>query len=373
MKPIPVAGPWITKKEIAYVTDAVTNAWYENANVYHDRLEAAFRDYLMVDYAMALPSCTSAIHLALAALGIGPGDEVIVPELTWIASAAPVSYVGATPVFVDIDPKTWCISLDAFERAINKNTKAVIVVDLYGNMPNYRELNYIAKKHGITVIEDAAEAIGSRYKSCPAGSCGDVGVFSFHGSKTVTAGEGGMLVCNDTTLFKRCQVLRDHGRDPKDTAFFNSEVAYKYKMSSMQAALALAQMERLPQLVKRKKQIFEWYHAELWDVTGVSLNPYIPDVDSSDWMVTAVFNTTPVIDRTYLTEYFSRNGIATRPMFYPLSSLPAYRGKRNHRKWKAPHAYSLYSRAINLPSALTLMRRQVVYVCDKLKDFLGVD
>ena len=183
MKNISISGPWITDKEVEYVADAARNAWYENANMYHEKFEKAFAKYLGVKYAIALPSCTSAIHLSLLALGIGPGDEVIVPDVTWIATAAPISYVGATPVFADIDPKTWCLSAKSFQECISARTKAVIPVDLYGSVPDWDSILSIADKHKIFVIEDAAEAIGSEYKGKKAGSFGDTGCFSFHGSK----------------------------------------------------------------------------------------------------------------------------------------------------------------------------------------------
>ena len=194
MEKIPVSGPWITQKEIDYVADAAKTAWYSNANVYNLRFETAFAEYLGVKYAISLPSCTSAIHLSLLAIGVGPDDEVIVPDITWIATAAPISYVGATPVFADIDPKTWCLSAESFEECITPRSKAVIPVDLYGNVPDWDAILTIARKHDIAVIEDAAEAIGSEYRGKRAGSFGVTGTFSFHGSKTMTTGEGGMLV-----------------------------------------------------------------------------------------------------------------------------------------------------------------------------------
>ena len=259
MERIPVAGPSITQKEIDYVTDAVTNCWYGEANRYHDRFERAFAEFLGVKYAVALPSCTSAIHLALAALGIGPGDEVVVPDITWIASAAPISYLGATPVFADVDSQSWCLAPESLEAVITPRTKAVIPVDLYGNVPDMNAIREIAARRGLHVIEDAAEAIGSQYRGRQAGSLGDVGVFSFHGSKTVTTGEGGMLVTDHANIYERVLLLRDHGRRPTDKMFWNSEVAYKYKMSSMQAALGLAQLERIGELAERKREIFAWY------------------------------------------------------------------------------------------------------------------
>src|SRR2546423_5498625 len=236
MERIPVAGPSITQKEIDYVTDAVTNAGYGRAHIYHDRFEKAFAEYLGVRHAMTLPSCTSAIHLSLLALGVGPGDEVIVPDATWIASAAPITYVGATPVFADIDEKTWCLSAQSFEECITAKTKAAIPVDLYGNMPDMDAILEVATRNNISVIEDAAEAAGAEYKGKKAGSFGDVGVFSFHGSKTLTTGEGGMLVTDRDDLHRRVVFLRDLGRGPRDKQFWKTEVAFKYKMSSIQAA-----------------------------------------------------------------------------------------------------------------------------------------
>ena len=209
-----IAGPWITQKELDYVADAVAHAWYGNANIYQERFEKAFCEYLGVKYAICLPSCTSAIHLSLLALGIGDGDEVIVPEGTWIASAAPVTYVGATPIFADIDAKNWCLSPASFDRWITPRTRAVIPVDLYGNVADYQALKEIANRHNIAIIEDAAEALGAEYQGKKAGSLGDCGVFSFHGSKTVTSGEGGMLVTDREDLYERILFLRDHWRAP---------------------------------------------------------------------------------------------------------------------------------------------------------------
>jgi perosamine synthetase len=183
---IPVSGPWITEREVEYVADAVRSAWYANHLVYHSKFERAFAEYLGVQHTMALPSCTSAIHLALAALGVGPGDEVIVPDVTWIASVAPVTYVGATPVFADIDPVNWCIDPASVEALLTPRTRAIIAVELYGSMPDWDALLDLSERHGIPIIEDAAEAVGSRHNGRPAGSLGRISVFSFHGSKTLT-------------------------------------------------------------------------------------------------------------------------------------------------------------------------------------------
>ncbi len=373
MDRIPVAGPWITQKEIDYVADAVRNAWYSNANIYHERFERGFAEYLGVRYAIALPSCTSAIHLALLAFGVGPGDEIIVPDTTWIATAAPISYVGATPVFADIDPETWCLSAQAFEACITPRTKAVIPVDLYGGMPDMDAIREIAARHRIVIIEDAAEAIGSEYHGKRAGSLGDVGVFSFHGSKTLTTGEGGMLVTDSEDIFHRVMFLRDHGRKPGDIQFYNTEVAYKYKMSSMQAALGLAQLERVEELVARKREIFDWYRDALAGMDGVTLNAEPPGTRNSYWMVTVILDAKFGIRKEQLMTHLSEQGIATRSFFYPLSSLPAYAELRQAAEAQTRNrvSYKVSPYGVNLPSALNLTGEQVGHVCDTLMRIAG--
>lgn len=369
---MPVAGPWITGKEIAYVADAVRKGWYEKANIYQERFEKNFAEYIGVRHAIALPSCTSAIHLSLLALGIGPGNEVIVPDITWIASAAPITYVGATPIFADIDPKTWCLSAKSFGECITSRTKAVIPVDLYGNMPDMAPIGDIARRRGIAIIEDAAEAIGSEYHGKKSGSLGDTGVFSFHGSKTLTTGEGGMLVTSRKDVYERSLFLRDHGRKPGDKIFWNTEVAYKYKMSSMQAALGLAQLERIEELIAYKREIFSWYKNELGTGEGITLNQEAVGTKSTYWMVTAVLDRKCGIKTDRLIELMSKKGIECRPFFHPLSSLPAYAGSDQARKAGRRNqvSYEISPYGINLPSGLNITERKVEFVCDSLKRIL---
>jgi perosamine synthetase len=319
---IPVAGPWISEKEIAYVTDAVTHGWYDQANGYIDRFESAFKEYLGRKYAISLPSCTSGLHLSLLALGIESGDEVIVPDATWIASAAPISYVGATPVFADIDPQTWCLSAETVRPLISEKTKAIIAVNLYGHMPEYEPLLAL----DVPVIEDAAESIGSLYKGKTSGIFGVTSCFSFHGSKTLTTGEGGMLVTDDDQIYKRCMILRDHGRLPGDTLFQNIEIGYKYKMSNLQAALGLAQLERLEELVQKKREIFYWYKELLEEANGIFLNPDHPDLYNSYWMTTVLWGASLKQTKFDMVQKLKEAGIASRPFFSPLSSLRAYEG-----------------------------------------------
>jgi perosamine synthetase len=373
MKRVPVAGPWITAKEVEYVADAAANGWYENANVYCDRFEKAFAAYVGTRHAVSLPSCTSAIHLSLLALGVGPGDEVVVPEITWIASAAPVAYVGATPVFADVDAKTWCLSAASFAAAITPRTRAVIPVDLYGGMPDMDAVRAVAIRHGIAVVEDAAEAIGSRYRGRAAGSFGDTGVFSFHGSKTLTTGEGGMLVTDRDDVHARVLVLRDHGRVPGDTSFLNAEVAHKYKMSAVQAALGLAQLERIDELIDRKRRIFGWYEDSLRGLRGVVLNHEPPEVLNSYWMVTMILDRGLGLDKDRVIGALAERGIACRPVFSPLSSIPAFANHPLHARAQATNAvsYAMGPYGVNLPSALTLDEETVHRVAENVRDVLA--
>ncbi|AOZ03945.1 glutamine--scyllo-inositol aminotransferase [Cupriavidus sp. USMAHM13] len=372
MKRIHVSGPSITEREIAYVTDAVSHAWLSNANVYNERFERAFADYHGVRHAVSLPSCTSALHLSLLALGIGPGDEVIVPDCTWIASAAPISYVGATPVFADIERDTWCLSAEAVEACVTPRTRALIAVDLYGGMPDYEALHAVARRHGIAVIEDAAEAAGSQYRGRAAGTLGAVGTFSFHGSKTLTTGEGGMLITDDDAIYRRVLVLRDHGRQPGDTLFDNREVGYKYKMSSLQAALGLAQIERIEELVARKREIFAWYREALDGCSDITLNSEPPQVRNSYWMVTAVLPAR-LGGKVAAIRHLAERGIDTRPFFSPLSSLQAYAGSASALQARERNrvCYEIGPHAINLPSGLQLERADVERVARELKGLLA--
>jgi len=372
---IPVSGPSITQLEIDYVTDAVKNAWYSQYKVYNERFERAFADYLGVSFAISLPSCTSAIHLSLLALNIGKGDQVIVPDITWIGSSAPISYVGATPIFADIDSKTWCISPESFEELITPKTKAVILVDLYGNMPDIDAIRKIANQHDIAIIEDAAESIGSMYKGRKAGSFGDTGMFSFHGSKIMTTGEGGMLVTDSDDIYKRCLVLSDHGRHPEDPKlFWQREIGFKYKMSCLQAALGLAQLERIDELTLHKRDIFSWYQSELKDVDGLTLNYEAPGTKSTYWMVTVILNKMFGIDKERLISVLSDRNIDSRPFFYPLSSLPAYESfeQAQEAQKRNKNSYSISRWGVNLPCGMNMTQEKVLYVCDSLKSILNL-
>jgi len=370
---IPVAGPWVTEREIEYVADAARNAWFSNHYEYNRRFEEAFATYVGVKHAVSLPHCTAAIHLSLAAAGVGPGDEVIVPDVTWIASVAPVVYVGATPVFADILKDTWCIDPRSVEAAVTPRTKAIIGVDLYGSMANWSELRRIADRHNLLLIEDAAEALGSEYGGRKAGALGDTGVFSFHGSKTLTTGEGGMFVTNDDYLHERVMTLRDHGRPPGDKLFLNTEIGFKYKMSALQAAFGLAQIERVEELIARKRQIFDWYKTELKDVDGITLNAEPQGTINSYWMVTVIAYPSYGMDKFALMAAFRERNIDTRPFFSPLSSLPAFaeRPDSSAHMPECPVGETIAKFGINLPSGYHMTEEKVQTVCAAMRDILS--
>jgi perosamine synthetase len=368
-----VAGPWITEREIRYVSEAAATDWYEGAGQALKRFEQAFAASVGVRHAIGVPHCTAGLHLALLALGVGQGDEVIVPDATWVATAAPIFYVGATPVFADIDPLTWCVTADSIERCITPRTKAIIVVDLYGGMPPMDAIRALAQTHGIPVLEDAAQAIGARIGTSVAGSFGDIATFSFHGSKTMTTGEGGMIVTDRTDLYDRCVFLRDHGRPPGSFRLFvATEVGYKYKLSGLQAAFGLAQLERLEELVARKRAIFSWYADRLGELPGLTLNYEAPDTRNTYWMVTMVVDPQLALTQTAMMEHFDRCQIETRPFFHPLSSQPAFAHAPDAAKaaTRNIHAYGVSPRAINLPSALLLEESQVDRVCNAVRQLL---
>ncbi|GAA3540159.1 DegT/DnrJ/EryC1/StrS family aminotransferase [Zobellella aerophila] len=344
--PIAYTKPSITELEIRYVTEAVTNGWGASCYEYIERLEHQFSSYLGVNYAVATSSCTGALHLGLAAAGIGPGDEVIIADSNWIASVAPVVHLGATPVFVDILEDSWCLDPSAVEGAITANTKAIIAVHLYGNLCQMSELKLLADKYNLLLIEDAAEALGSEYHGKKAGSMSDFGVFSFHGTKTMTTGEGGMFVTNNSQLYEKVLTLSNHGRKRgQQKQFWPDELGFKYKMSNIQAALGCAQLERINEIIKRKRDILHQYKKTLAHYSEITLNPEPTGTVNSAWMPTAVFSAESGITREKLQQAFTAENIDARVFFWPLSHLPMFAQPN-----ESSVSWSICNRAINLPS-----------------------
>ena len=347
MKPrILYTKPSITEREVAYATDAAQNGWGERCYEYINRFEQQFAMHLGAAHAIATSSCTGALHMGMAALGIGPGDEVILADTNWIASAAPIVHLGARPVFVDIRPDSWCIDPAAAEAAITPRTKAILAVHLYGNLCDMDALLDLGRRHGIPVIEDAAEAIGSQYQGRRAGSMGVFGSFSFHGTKTLTTGEGGMFVTQDADLYERVLTLSNHGRARGQTKqFWPDVVGFKYKMSNLQAAIGCAQVERIEALIARKQEIYQTYRQLLAGLRGMQINPEPPGTVNGAWMPTVVFDEAAGITREALQQAFAAENIDARVFFHPLSSLPMFEDCPANC-----HAWSIPGRAINLPS-----------------------
>jgi len=365
-KLIPVTGPWITEKEVKYVTQAARDGWNENYKKYTDLFEKKFAAYVDRKYALATSSCTGALHLSFLSLGFKRGDEVIAPNITWIATVEPLYWMGVKVIFADIEPDTWCIDPKDIEKKITKKTKAIVVVDLYGHIAEMKKILTIAKKYKLKVIEDAAEAVGSEYYGKKAGSFGDVSVFSFHGSKTMVTGEGGMLLTNNKKIIERARYFNDHCKDLKK-AFWNLEIGYKYKMSNFQAAYGLAQLERINELIEKKRKIFSWYKKRLVNIPGIQMNVECPKAKNTYWMVTAVFDKKYRVKKEKLIQELVRYNIQARPFFYPLSSLPAINCKAD-----TPISFDISSRAINLPCGLNITEEQVDYIFNTLINILKI-
>jgi perosamine synthetase len=293
--------------------------------------------------------------------------------VTWIASVAPIVYVGAEPVLVDVLPDTWCIDPDAVEAAIGPRTKAIIGVDLYGSTCDWERLQRIADRHGVALIEDAAEALGSVHHGRRAGGFGRVSAFSFHGSKTVVTGEGGMLATDDKALFERVLFLRDHGRKPGDRFFLNSEIGFKYRMSAVQAALGVGQMERIDELIAQKRAIFGWYRERLAEMNGITLNAEPPGTLNSYWMVTAILDPSLGLDKFAVMAEFDKRNIDSRPFFSRLSTLPAFAERESSKRFVTPDdkGARIADYGVNLPSGYNMSEELVDIVCAALREIVA--
>ena len=370
------AGPSISPKEINYVTDAVKNGWNFHMLDYKDKLEKKFVQYTGAKYAEGISGATGAMLLALASLKIGPGDEVILPDLCFYAASDVVMHRGAKPVFVDVLPNTWCIDPVKVKKVINKRTRAIIPVYMYGNLWEMEEIASIAKKYGLFIVEDAAPALGSIYKGKKPGTFGEFGAYSFQGAKIAISGIGGMMICNNKKLYERAIMLNTHGQSPKKK-FWQIEVAYSFHMSNLQAALALAQLERIEEFVAKKNQIFSWYKSRLAEIDGISMNPEIVGTRSNKWMSSIVLNKQSLrssqatglkkfkFTRDQLIRQLRKHLIDARPFFYPVSMFPMY------KEQNTPVAHHLGLNGINLPSGVNLDKQQVDYICDVLIKLLS--
>ena len=374
-KKIPSAGPSITQSEIDLVNEAITYGWRKKMNFYIDEFINEFSAYIGVKYCLPTAHCTDAIHLSMIALDIGAGDEVIVPDLTWVASASPIIHVGATPVFADIDPVNWCITAKSIERCITSKTKAVVIVDLLGNMPEWEEILELCQRKGIRIIEDAAEGLGAAYNGKQAGSFGEISLFSFSPTKLIMSGQGGAFCTNDHSLYKKAKLYSQHGIDEELTGkyYWSNIVGYNYKWTNIQASLALAQLRRIDELIEYKEWLFQEYKKHLGFIDGIKLNASYKNVEPIKWISVAVLDSSYGLDKEKLIEMFSEYNIDMRPMFYPLSAMPPFQSyiKDKNMSDINPITYNLSKYAIFLPNGNNLISSDVKYICDSFKKIIN--
>lgn len=359
---IPVAEPSLTGNELAYVTDCVTSSWISSIGAYIPRFENEFARFCGVKHGIATSNGTTALHLALAICGIGAGDEVIVPSLTFVATANAVVYTGATPVFVDSEPRTWNIDPDDVARKITPRTKAIIPVHLYGHPANMDAINDLARAHNLFVIEDAAEAHGAEYKGRRTGALAHIGAFSFYGNKIVTTGEGGMLTTDDDALAEKARWLRDHGMSATDR-YWHPVIGFNYRLTNIQAALGVAQMEQIDQFIARKRAIAQRYTELLAGVRGLTLPPEESWARSVYWMYSVLIGDDARCSRDQVMAHLKARRIDSRPFFHPIHVMPPYATGQS-----LPIAERLSKQGINLPSSVTLSDTDIERITHVLKE-----
>jgi perosamine synthetase len=347
---IPVSAPDLTGNEERYVADAIRSSWISSTGVYIDRFEREFAEACGTGSAIAVANGTIALHLALLALGVQPEDEVLVPALTYVATANAVRYVGGEPVFVDVDPATWCLDPARLEHAITPRTKGIIAVHLYGHPADMDAINRVAGVHGLWVVEDAAEAHFATYKGTPVGGLADIATFSFYGNKLITSGEGGAVTLSDPQIELRARTLRGQGMDPARRYYF-PVIGYNFRLTNVACAILCAQMERRDEIIARRRDIFDAYRTGLAGVPGIGFQPV------AEWAVPAPWLFCITVDpsgygqtRDELADQLGAAGIDTRPFFVPVNGLPPYRDGALARGDAVPVAEALGDSGLNLPT-----------------------
>lgn len=345
MKRIPIAAPVLNGREKEYVLDCLETTWISSAGAYIQKFEEEFAKYIGANHALTCSNGTVALHLPLLALGIGPGDEVIVPSLTYIATANSVAYTGATVVFVDCDPKTYCISPEDLKAKITEKTRAVIIVHLYGHPCSMDPIIELCRHSGINLIEDCAESLGGKYKGQMTGSFGIAATFSFFGNKTITTGEGGMVVTNDAELARKMRMFKGQGMDP-ERRYWHPIIGYNYRMTNIQAAIGLAQLENIEWHLRRRREVASKYNELLARYLGELVCPYeSEDVETSCWMYTILIKNSDERMRDVVMGKMAEAGVETRPVFYPMHIMPPHKRDGNF-----PNTVLIASTGINLPT-----------------------
>jgi perosamine synthetase len=361
----PVSMPLLAGRELEYVTDAVQSGWVSSLGAYVNRFEQEFAAFCGVEHAICVTNGTVALHLAMAAQGIGAGDEVIMPDISFIATANATLLTGATPVFCDVDADSLCIDPAKIEALITPRTRAIIPVHLYGHPAQMTAIMDIATRHGLFVIEDAAEAHGSALGTQRTGGLGHCGTFSFYANKNMTTGEGGMITTNDATLAREIRILRDHAMSP-DKRYWHDRMGFNYRMTNLQAALGCAQMEQIEGFLAKRRTLYEGYAARLADVPGLRLNREAPGTTNSFWMICAEFEGADAAERDAICADLRTRGVDTRPYFYPMSDMPYLEGPAN-----TPVAHAVSARGVNLPTYLELTDTDLDAICGVIRDVLA--
>jgi len=357
---IPISEPFLGKEEMENVVKAIKSTWISSKGEFITEFENEFANYCGKKYGISTSNGTTALHLALSTLGIKNGDEVIVPVLTFIATANAVTYCSAKPVFVDSDFETWNIDSEKIEEKITRNTKAIIPVHLYGNPCDMKSILDIAKDHDLFIIEDAAEAHGAEYKGKKVGSFGDIACFSFYGNKVITTGEGGMCITDNEKLAEKMRILKDHGMDP-NRKYWHNLIGFNYRMTNVQAAIGLAQLKKLDNFIRIKRENANSYNSLLKNIDGIRLPPETKDAKNIYWLYSILIENKFGISRDNLMNKLDEDGIETRPFFYPIHEMPPYENNENF-----PVAQELSKKGINLPSAVTLKKDDIKYITDTI-------
>lgn len=356
---IPVAAPDLSGNEEKYVVEAIRSSWISSTGPFVQRFEEQFAALCDTRFSIAVANGTLALHLALMSVDLRPGDEVLVPSLTYIATANAVRYCGAEPVFVDVDPQTWCMDPKQMEAAITRRTKGVIPVHLYGHPADMDAINHIAATHGLWVVEDAAEAHAARYKGRAAGGLARIGVFSFYGNKVVTSGEGGAITLNDPALERRARLLKGQGVDP-DRRYYFPITGYNYRLTNVACALLCAQLERLPAILERRRAIFRRYASALGKVAGIGLQPVAAWAETTPWLYCITVEAAQYgRTRDELAALLGEHGIETRPFFVPLHRLPPFQEESRRRGETLPVTEHLALAGLNLPTYSQLQDSEI--------------
>jgi len=366
---IPLAAPLLDGNEKAYVLDCIESSWISSCGKYVEKFERTFADFCGVRHAVSCSSGTAALHVALLALGIRPGDEVIMPTLTFVATANAVTYCGARPRFVDIEPDTWTLDPSLVEAKITARTKAIIPVHLYGYVANMGAITEIARRHNLFVVEDAAEAHGAEFRDRRIGSLSDMAAFSFYGNKIIACGEGGMVVTDSEPLARYAGQLRGQGVDSKKRYWFPI-VGYNYRMPNLTAAVGLAQLERIDSHLNRRREVASWYRDNLRDVPGIEWQAAKDGRGNVDWLFTITLEEPIRVSRDDVGARLARRGVETRPVFYPMHTLPPYQ-EMGQEDGDFPVADRIARSGLSLPTWVGLQREDVAYVCDALRECIA--